>query len=66
VKKSLRKYILKQVILYLITNSCLYSHTIEMEDRKQRDPLEGVSIFKPNTWKRVPHNLKSWRDAVHN
>lgn len=44
----------------------IIAHTIEMEDRKQRDPLEGVSIFKPNTWKRVPHNLKSWRDAVHN
>lgn len=43
-----------------------FRHTIEMEDRKQHDPLEGVSILKPTTWKRIPHNLKSWRDAVNN
>ncbi|KAF7729271.1 hypothetical protein EC973_004801 [Apophysomyces ossiformis] len=41
-------------------------HTIEMEDRKHRDPLEGVSMFKPATWKRIPSNLRSWRDAFHN
>ncbi|KAI8638955.1 amino acid permease-domain-containing protein [Parasitella parasitica] len=44
----------------------IIAHTIEMEDRKHHDPLEGVSIFKPKTWKRIPHNLKSWRDAVNN
>ncbi|CAO0803084.1 unnamed protein product [Mucor circinelloides] len=44
----------------------IIAHTIEMEDRKQHDPLEGVSILKPKTWKRIPHNLKSWRDAVNN
>ncbi|KAG2211164.1 hypothetical protein INT47_006283 [Mucor saturninus] len=44
----------------------IIAHTIEMEDRKQYDPLEGVSILKPTTWKRVPHNLKSWRDAFNN
>lgn len=47
-------------------NIYTYSHTIEMENRKQYDPLEGVSIFKPNTWNRIPHNLKSWRDAFNN
>ncbi|KAG0193636.1 hypothetical protein DFQ28_004077 [Apophysomyces sp. BC1034] len=41
-------------------------HTIEMEDRKHHDPLEGVSMFKPSTWKRIPSNLRSWRDAFHN
>ncbi|KAG2234351.1 amino acid permease-domain-containing protein [Thamnidium elegans] len=44
----------------------IIAHTIEMEDRKQYDPLEGVSIFKPNTWNRIPRNLISWRDAVNN
>ncbi|RCH91361.1 hypothetical protein CU097_010598 [Rhizopus azygosporus] len=37
----------------------------EDEDKKN-DPLEGVSIFRPATWKRIPSNLKSWRDAIHN
>ncbi|KAI8370477.1 amino acid permease/ SLC12A domain-containing protein [Radiomyces spectabilis] len=41
-------------------------HTIEMEDRKTKDPLEGVSIFKPSTWKRIPSNLRSWRDVINN
>lgn len=36
------------------------------EEEKKNDPLEGVSIFKPATWKRIPSNLKSWRDAFHN
>ncbi|KAG2236312.1 hypothetical protein INT48_001376 [Thamnidium elegans] len=36
------------------------------EDRKKEDPLENVSMFKPSTWKRIPSNLKSWRDAFHN
>jgi lysine-specific permease len=39
---------------------------MDMEDNKKSDPLEGVSIFKPSTWKRIPSNLKSWRDAFHN
>lgn len=33
---------------------------------KKNDPLEGISVFKPSTWKRIPSNLKSWRDAFHN
>ncbi|CAO3582562.1 unnamed protein product [Absidia cylindrospora] len=41
-------------------------HTMEMDEAKRYDPLEGVSIMKPSTWKRIPHNLRSWRDAVHN
>ncbi|CAO3595004.1 unnamed protein product [Absidia cylindrospora] len=41
-------------------------HTMEMDETKQYDPLEGVTILKPSTWKRIPHNLRSWRDAVHN
>ncbi|ORZ15781.1 amino acid permease/ SLC12A domain-containing protein [Absidia repens] len=41
-------------------------HTMEMDEAKRYDPLEGVSIIKPSTWKRIPHNLRSWRDAVHN
>ncbi|KAI8067920.1 amino acid permease/ SLC12A domain-containing protein [Gongronella butleri] len=41
-------------------------HTMEMDERKRFDPLEGVSMFKPATWKRIPNNLKSWRDAFHN
>ncbi|KAG1464158.1 hypothetical protein G6F46_005363 [Rhizopus delemar] len=40
--------------------------SMDMEDNKKSDPLEGVSIFKPSTWKRIPSNLKSWRDAFHN
>jgi lysine-specific permease len=44
----------------------LFRHTMEMEENKKTDPLEGVSIFKPATWKRIPSNLKSWRDAIHN
>lgn len=51
---------------FSFANIVLSSHTIEMEDRKQYDPLEGVSILKPTTWKRIPHNLKSWRDAFNN
>ncbi|KAH8554965.1 amino acid permease-domain-containing protein [Umbelopsis sp. PMI_123] len=41
-------------------------HTAEFEERKRDDPLEGVSIIKPSTWKRIPRNLRSWRDAIHN
>ncbi|KAI8092606.1 amino acid permease-domain-containing protein [Halteromyces radiatus] len=41
-------------------------HTMELDEVKRYDPLEGVSIIKPSTWKRIPHNLRSWRDAVHN
>lgn len=36
------------------------------EEEKKNDPLAGVSIFKPATWKRIPSNLKAWRDAIHN
>ncbi|CAO3656857.1 unnamed protein product [Mucor hiemalis] len=36
------------------------------EQEKKNDPLEGVSIFRPATWKRIPSNLKAWRDAIHN
>jgi lysine-specific permease len=36
------------------------------EQEKKSDPLEGVSMFKPSTWKRIPSNLRSWRDAFHN
>lgn len=41
-------------------------HTMEMDETKRYDPLEGVSMMKPSTWKRIPHNLRSWRDAFHN
>ncbi|KAI9033709.1 amino acid permease/ SLC12A domain-containing protein [Phycomyces nitens] len=44
----------------------ILKHTMEMEENKRFDPLEGVSILKPSTWKRIPSNLKSWRDAFHN
>lgn len=39
---------------------------MDNEDNKKKDPLEGVSMFRPSTWKRIPSNLKSWRDAFHN
>jgi lysine-specific permease len=39
---------------------------MEFESRKRDDPLEGVSIMKPSTWKRIPSNFKSWRDAILN
>ncbi|ORX54384.1 hypothetical protein DM01DRAFT_1287062 [Hesseltinella vesiculosa] len=41
-------------------------HTMELDERKRLDPLEGVSILKPSTWKRIPRTLTSWRDATHN
>ncbi|KAI9307961.1 amino acid permease/ SLC12A domain-containing protein [Cunninghamella echinulata] len=41
-------------------------HTMEMDEKKRIDPLEGVTILKPSTWKRIPSNLAAWRDAAHN
>lgn len=37
----------------------------DSDEKDRHDPLEGVSILKPATWKRIPSNLRSWRDAMH-
>ncbi|ORY94207.1 amino acid permease-domain-containing protein [Syncephalastrum racemosum] len=37
----------------------------DWDEKDRHDPLEGVSILKPATWKRIPSNLRSWRDAMH-
>jgi lysine-specific permease len=53
-------------ILFILKIYYSFRHTMEMDENKKADPLEGVSIFKPSTWKRIPSNLKSWRDAINN